>query len=106
MENISIILSVIVLIILFVIAVGIGLSCPKCKNLYTMRDTGNKIVGQDIEFETVTRDDIHRDKDGKEIGRTERKEQIKVKYTHYLNYHLCKSCGHKWTTKSTSRLEL
>jgi hypothetical protein len=105
MEIYSIILIVIVFILLIVITIGFFFRCPECKKWWCTKNEGSKITNENIKHETVTREDIHKDKNGNVTGRTERKEQIRVKYTDYLNYHSCKKCGHKWTTTSTSRSE-
>jgi hypothetical protein len=106
MESIGAILVGITVLGIIVFGIGVYLSCPKCKSWWSRKNDGSKITNENTKFETITRYDIHRNKEGKEIGRTERKEQIKVKYTDYLNYHSCNNCNHNWTTTSTSRVEM
>ena len=96
------------LAVLGVIIAGIGyyLRCPNCESWFSRKNNGSKITGEENKYETVTRYDIHKNSEGKEIGRTERKEQIYVKYTHLLNYHTCSKCNHDWTTTSVQRKEI
>jgi len=96
----------IIIIASIAIYLGYNRRCPKCKKWFCKKKNGTEIIGENKKHETITREDIHKDKDGKEIGRTERKEQILVKYTDYRNYHFCKKCGYKWTTTTCERKEL
>ena len=103
MDTLSFILIGIAVIVLIVIGIGFSLRCPECKKWWSKKDDGSVITSENTKYETVTRYDIHKNKDGKEISRTERKEQVRVEYTHYLNYHSCKNCGNKWKTTSCDR---
>ena len=56
-------------------------------------------------YETVTRYDITRDKEGKEISRTQRQEQVRMVYKKYENDCECRACGNKWSDISNVRYE-
>jgi len=106
MENVIFVLILISAVGLVAIGIGFSLRCPKCKKWWCLKNDGSKVTSENTKYETVTRNDIHKDRKGKEIGRTTRKEQIRVTYTHFLNFHFCKKCGHKWTTTSCKRREM
>jgi predicted Zn-ribbon and HTH transcriptional regulator len=93
-------------ILFFVLRMMFRSQCPQCKKYWCRDFKGSYVKNEYTRPETVTRYDIHRDRDGKETGRTERKEQILFQYTDYLNYYTCKKCGHEWTTTSTTKEEL
>jgi hypothetical protein len=94
------------LILSIIPGVGYNLRCPKCKKWWSKKNAGSKMIKSETKNETVIRNDIHKDRNGKEIGRTQRKENILVEYSYYDKYHFCKKCGHEWTTYSSTRKEV
>lgn len=76
---------------------GITKKCPNCKKWGTRKDESKVLNDSDIRTKTVTRFDIHKNSEGKEIGRTERKEQVKVKYSNITYNYYCSICNHKWS---------
>ncbi len=106
MTKLEIILIIITVITLAILIMGFLRRCPSCAKWWSRKNINSEIINERLEYETVTRYDVHRNSQGKEIGRTERKEQIRVKYTDYLNHHYCKNCSVKWDTNSYKRREL
>jgi hypothetical protein len=102
----TILIIVLITLILTILIIGFKSRCPNCEQWWSKVNDGSKKTGENEEFETVSRYDIHRNNSGKEIGRTERKEQIRVKYVYYENHHSCKKCYYRWKTKSFDRIEL
>ncbi len=106
MAETIIVLIIIGAISLKVISMGLNSQCPSCEKWWCKKDIGREFLDSYEEFETVTREDIHKDGNGNNIGSTQRKEQILVEYNHYLVYHSCKKCGYNWDTNETARIEL
>ncbi|MFA5034037.1 MAG: hypothetical protein WC614_13600 [bacterium] len=90
---------------LIVLILGLKSRCPSCKKWWVRESNGREEIGREGDYKTVKRYDITRDKKGKEISRTERKEQVHITRVTYRNHYQCKNCHHKWTTISTSEYE-
>lgn len=106
MEKFIFILVLFLIVVLIIVGIGFSLRCPKCKKWWSLRNDDRKITNENTKYESVKRVDIQKDRNGRKVGSTTRREQIRVNYTHYLNYHSCKKCGHKWTSTSIDRKEL
>ena len=101
-----VIFVVFIIIFLIVIINGYSSRCPNCRKWWSTKVDNSIITSQNEGYQTVTRYDTNYNNQGKQIGTTKRKEQIKVRYDQYLNYHSCKKCFHKWTTTSYITIEL
>jgi hypothetical protein len=103
---------VILLVIGFALLVVIGIlvwgsstKCPKCEKWFSRKELGRNLLNSSTGYETVTRYDITRDKEGKEVSRTQRQEQVRMVYQQYENDCECTSCGNKWTDVSNVKYE-
>lgn len=99
--------------VLVIVLIAIGLAaavsgtttrCPSCKKWWARDLTDKEEVGRTNGYKTVIRHDINRDADGREIGRTERQEQVHVTRIEYRNHYRCGFCRHMWITFSTSEV--
>lgn len=93
------------IILLIVLIQGWNTRCPSCKKWWSRQFLGRKEIDREGGYKTVTRYDITKDKDGNELYRTERKEQVHVTRVKYQNYYRCRNCGYEWTTISTHEYE-
>jgi hypothetical protein len=87
-----------ILLLLIYLASGYSNRCPSCKKWFAKKKLGSRIVDQSSNYRTVTRNDIHRDRHGREIGRTERQEQVIVNTNTTRHSYHCKKCGHQWSS--------
>ena len=71
--------------------------CPKCQQYRAVEYEGHKITSEkEPFFKTLTREDIHKNSEGKETGRTERTEQVRMIRYSTRNYYHCNKCGYKF----------
>lgn len=70
--------------------------CPACKKFFSKTVLDETVLDSYPHYKTVRRTDISRDSDGREIGRTERDEQIRVIRHEVLVSCQCKVCGYEW----------
>lgn len=90
---------------LIVIISGYVMACPSCSKWWARKSKSKSLIDSKGAYKTITRYDIRRDSTGKEIGRTERQEQVHVVRNTYQNQWQCKHCHHEWSTISTSEYE-
>lgn len=76
---------------------GYSKRCPKCEKWFSADEVDNELLSSKTGFKTVTRQDQHRDSQGKTIKTVERKEQVQVEVSTWKDFYKCKSCGHEWT---------
>jgi hypothetical protein len=74
--------------------------CPKCEKAFADKEVGRELIDRRQEFETVIRNDEHRDRDGRLIKTVSREEQVQVQKSKYRISHECKYCNHEWTTEN------
>lgn len=79
--------------------------CEKCGALFSREVIGQELLGNKEGYETVTRHDVTRNKEGEHLYTTARKEQVHVTKTYYRNYCRCKKCGYEWTKIRSSTRE-
>src|SRR3954466_7090710 len=84
-------------ILLGVTVAGAFSSCPECHTWFERELINSVLLDKRRSFETVTRYDIHRDRNGNETGRTERQEQIVVIRSKHRDDYTCKMCCHEWS---------
>ena len=96
---------IVIFIAVIILATGLSRRCPSCHKWWSRKLMRTEEIGREGGYKTVTRYDIQRDKDGNEIGRTERKEQVHVTKITYKNYYKCNKCGYAWSSISISEKE-
>lgn len=77
-------------------AYGYSKRCPKCQKWFSAEEVDNELLSRKTGFKTVTRQDRHRDSQGKTIKTVERKEQVQVEVSTWKDFYKCKSCNHEW----------
>jgi len=99
-----------VLITLGVVVLGVGASiygyksrCPSCKKWFSEKTAGRELIDQRQGFETVTRQDQHKNSRGEVIKTVERQEQVQVVTSTYNVHHRCQNCAHEWTTVEVAK---
>lgn len=92
-------------VIAFFVSWGMSSRCPACAKWFSRRVLATNEIDRSTAYETVTRYDITRDREGKEISRTERKEQVRVTHYKYENECECRKCGHDWFDVTSKKVE-
>ena len=77
--------------------------CPKCKKPFAKKRISRQYIGNEDGYETVTRTDVNKNRNGVTIGTTERQEQVHVIYKKYRNIYKCKKCGYEWAIITQER---
>jgi uncharacterized protein len=76
--------------------------CPKCNKWYAEDEVGRELLERHTDLRTVTRNDQHKDANGRTMGTVSRKEQINVVVSKHLVNFKCKYCNHEWCSIQTS----
>lgn len=84
-------------LVAFVMFKGYQKKCPKCQSWFSAREVDRTLLNQRHQNRTVTRQDKHRDIQGKLLSTVERKEQVRVEVSTWKNFYVCKKCQHEWT---------
>ncbi|MGV7245841.1 lysozyme inhibitor LprI family protein [Caballeronia sp. M23-90] len=77
--------------------------CSKCGKLFAKQELGRDLVDEQYGFETVTRQDKHKDSTGQVFKTVERQEQVQVVHRAYNVFHRCRHCDHRWNTMKTTK---
>jgi len=72
-------------------------SCPACGTHWTRRKLGQKVLAQDRQRGTVTREDKHYSSDGQFKGVTFRNEQVIITTQKIRIDYCCTACQHQWS---------
>lgn len=91
------ILLISLLVPLIDMLIGWEKKCVRCKRWWATKDAGSDLLKQWTEYEDVKREDIHTNREGKEVSRTTRIEQIHVDCREVENFYECKYCKHEWS---------
>ncbi len=85
------------LVLFFILLFGFSSKCPQCGEWWASVHKGSESLHTWQAKEDVTRYDITRDRNGREISRTERTEQVTVNYDKREHRYKCKRCHAEWT---------
>lgn len=83
---------------------GKSSACPNCGKWFSTNTLATYELGRQGGYETVTREDQHKNTKGEVIGTTTRQEQVYVTYIYYQDHKQCKKCAHEWVTEYTKKV--
>jgi len=98
-------LIVVGIIVIGILIYGYVNSCPECKKWFSRNLDNKEEIDRSSGYETVTRNDVTKNNEGKEVSRTQRKEQVRMTYYTYRNYYSCSACKNEWTEISEDKVE-
>lgn len=76
--------------------------CPRCKKWWARKYISSDSSAS-TEYETRAVDEVHKNRHGREVGRTSRQQQFAVGVTNTRSLCRCKFCRHEWVEHSQSR---
>jgi hypothetical protein len=88
-------LSAVAAVLLFGLYLMTG--CPSCKYIFVRKRLGRNFVSEGVYLQNVVRQDVHRDRDGRIVGTTEREERVPVRSSVWAIKYRCSRCGHEWS---------
>lgn len=95
-SNASIWLVLVGLIIYTLIAWAWATRCPSCEIWVAATSTGSELLDSWSEQRDIVRVDVTRDKRGREIARTNRREEVTVNVEKRRHHYACRHCANTW----------
>lgn len=83
---------------------GASSACPKCRKWFSAQTLATYELGRRGAYETITRQDQHKNAKGEVIGTTSRQEQVHVTYINYRAHKQCSKCAHQWVAEYTTKV--
>jgi hypothetical protein len=83
---------------------GASSACPSCGKWFAAQTLATYELGRRGAFETIERQDQHKNAKGELIGTTTRQEQVHVTYISLQDHKQCSKCAHQWVTEYTKKV--